>query len=245
MDFYNEIAGFYDQMTRFDSRVNKEKNLFSSFLQHYPIKTAIDLSCGSGLHTIVLNQLGVTTTGIDISSEMLELARQNASQYGIHADFISQSMEELNVSQPADALLCLGNSIPHLQNESALKNVLKRAKDSIHSGGWIVLQILNYSKILEKQERIVAIHETENKTFIRFYDFLESCLQFNILMIEKTENSLTHTLNNTQLQPFTHHTLIKNLDQTGFTNIKLFGNLEFSSFDPSTSANLVILANRP
>ncbi len=232
-------------MTRFDSRINKEKFLFASFLQRYPIKTAIDLACGSGLHTIVLNKLGVTTTGIDISSEMLELARKNASQYGIHADFISQSMEELNVSQPADALLCLGNSIPHLQNESALKNVLKRAKDSIRSGGWLVLQILNYSKILEKQERIIAVHETDNKTFIRFYDFMESHLQFNILLIEKTGNNLTHTLNSTQLQPFTHNTLIKNLDQTGFTNIEIFGNLEFSAFDPTTSTNLVLIAKRP
>ncbi len=56
---------------------------------------ALDIGCGTGFLTLLLAELGHNVTGVDFAPEMLELARQKASQAGLVVEFRQGDVEEL------------------------------------------------------------------------------------------------------------------------------------------------------
>ena len=246
MKFYENIAGFYDDMTRFSDRFEKERPVFQNILKKHNIKTALDVACGTGLHTILLNELGVKTVGVDVSEEMLDLAKTHAQNRGLDLTFLNLGMHELvpNFQEKFDAVFCLGNSLPHLQDIQALNEAVAQFAGVLCPGGAVFLQLLNYKKILENKNRIVNITYNDNKEFIRFYDFLENKIQFNILMIRKETDKAEHSLYSTVLVPYSYDNLEHVLKNNNFTNIKDFANLQDQPFLIHTSDNLVMTANK-
>jgi len=244
MKFYDDIAGFYDDMTRFSERLDKEKPVFQNIIKKHCIKTALDVACGTGLHTILLNELGVKTVGVDISAKMLKIAKIHAKNRGLDLQFLNLTMNELsdNINEKFDALFCLGNSLPHLQTESELDNAFANFAGILHKKGIVFLQLLNYAKILKTKKRIINISYKDNHEFIRFYDFYENKIQFNILTIKKENDKIAHSLNSTILVPYLQDDITKALKNHDFHEINIFTNLQGHPFQKRNSDNLVITA---
>jgi ubiquinone/menaquinone biosynthesis C-methylase UbiE len=59
VDFYDNIAEIYDDMTSFESRLEKERAIMHNWVEHYHIESAVDVACGTGLYEVILSQLGV------------------------------------------------------------------------------------------------------------------------------------------------------------------------------------------
>ena len=242
MDFYEAISNDYDAMTRFSTRITGEKTIMKNIVTKYAIKHALDAGCGSGLHAIILAQLGVNVVGIDSSPKMIETAQSNASHLGQKVDFIQSAFTDLDKSsyKDFDAIFCLGNVLPHILNVSDLGEVLKNFRSVLRSGGYCIFQILNYTKILKTHQRIVGITQTENKTFVRFYDFLEKGLRFNLIRIEQAGDKPKYLWDSTQLYPWQYNELEETLSVNGFINVRFYSNLSEEKYDKDKSENLVV-----
>lgn len=59
MGFYEEIAEDYDAMARFHERVPAETAMLKTWVERYQWRSAVDAACGTGLHAILLAQLGL------------------------------------------------------------------------------------------------------------------------------------------------------------------------------------------
>ena len=70
--FYDRLAPEYDLMTGFEKRIATEASLFKKLVDRYAIHSALDAGSGTGYHSVVLAQLGVNVTALDISREALE-----------------------------------------------------------------------------------------------------------------------------------------------------------------------------
>jgi len=104
---------------------------------------------------------------------------------------------------------------------------------------------LNYDRILKQQERIIGIGRHGALEYIRFYDFLEGLLQFNILTITETNaGKLKYELNSTLLRPYRQMELLHALREQGFGKIECYGNLEMGAYDATISPNLVLVARK-
>ena len=112
-------------------------------------RNVLDAACGSGLHTIILDQLGVSVTGIDISGIMIRKARENAELMNANPVFIKGSFLEIEkiVYDQFDIIFILGNSLVHILENSELAAVLAVMKKRIVPEGRVVIQILNYSEV--------------------------------------------------------------------------------------------------
>ena len=73
--FYENLSSDYDDMTRFQIRLESEKQILKNLIEQYKIKSVIDIACGTGLHAIILAQLGLKVVGVDNSCNMLEKAK--------------------------------------------------------------------------------------------------------------------------------------------------------------------------
>jgi len=253
MEFYHNIAEVYDDMTRFEQRVEKERLTMQKWVQRYHIESAIDVACGTGLHAIILSQLGVRTVGTDISEEMLAKAKVNArraqqairrAQQAIH--WVQAPMQQLRqlTDGSYDAVFCLGNSIPHLLSKQDLCTTINNFYELLNPEGTAIIQLLNYKRVLTNKERIVGIHRMGNREYIRFYDFMRRKIRFNILVVTQDGDKISHFLSSTILCPYKKAELESALMDSGFCDLEFWGDMQFQPFQANTSANLVIVAKK-
>ncbi|GAB4339156.1 MAG: class I SAM-dependent methyltransferase [Calditrichia bacterium] len=242
--FYDRVSPEYDKMTRTRERLPEESRRLEYWLQNYRVKRAVDAGCGSGLHSLALASAGVQVTGVDISDGMIEAARKNARDLNLPVDWKVGSFEALPdlLAEKTDAIFCLGNTLPHLLSEEDQKNSLTAFSKILKPGGLLLLQMLNYAKVLSHKQRIVAVNRVGTTEFIRFYDFLENGLQFNLLQIEEREGKLTHRLESTRLNPILLKDLEVILPACGFRIAAIYGNLDRAPFSEKDSPNLVVEA---
>lgn len=125
-------------------------------------KPAIDLGCATGAHVALLAGLGYEALGVDPSEAMLaEAARRHGylSATG-RASFRSGGMLDVDaLVEPGGAalVLCVGNTLPHLAR-SELSSFLGKAARALEPGGRLVVQLLNYGRLLaERPERLPDI----------------------------------------------------------------------------------------
>ncbi|MBN2425985.1 MAG: methyltransferase domain-containing protein [Calditrichaceae bacterium] len=241
--FYDEIAEQYDHMTRFEKRLHREMVIIKGWTDRFGFKSALDLACGSGVHTIALSRLGIETTGVDISREMIILAEKNAVKYGVNPHFVCSSFADIdkNLKQKFDAVLILGNSLPHVTNRDELQKIFINIKNALYDPGMLIVQLLNYSKILREKNRIISIQREDDHEFIRFYDFLDELLQFNVLHVYSSDNKIKHQLSSTLLYPWEETDLMEALISTGYSEINLYGSMQFDVYDKYASENLVLI----
>ncbi|HPZ08948.1 MAG TPA: methyltransferase domain-containing protein [Candidatus Eremiobacteraeota bacterium] len=245
MEFYERLEEHYDKMIRFKERLDKERLMLQKWLERYKFQSVVDVGCGTGLHAILLSQMGINVTGVDISETMLKQARLHAGEMGVEVTWLLSSMVELkkNLNSSYDAVFCLGNSIPHLLDKIAFEETFQGFYDILIPGGLLVIQLLNYYKVYATGNRIVGIHREKDTEYIRFYDLYPS-LKFNILIVTWDGDSPHHSLQSTELYPYRKEEIEISLLKVGFTEIEYYGDMHFHPFDENTSSNLVVIAKK-
>lgn len=240
--FYSALSANYDRMTRAQDRRQMEKARLKSLVEMYSIKSALDVACGTGLHAILLAELGVQVTATDNSADMLQQAQFNAEQTNVSVRWLRCEMQNLLdcLDDRFDAIFCLGNSIPHLLEFEDLQRTIAQFVALLKARGICLLQILNYERILQTKNRIVGIHRAESLEFVRFYDFFSELIQFNILTIDWSGPNARHSLQSTQLRPYRAWEIELCLAHYLFS-VQKYSSLSLEPFEPSSSTDLVIL----
>ncbi len=90
MAVFDKIAEEYDQW--YETKLGKfvddvETNLGFSLFRPKPGMHILDVGCGTGNFSIKLAEMGCKVIGIDISSEMLEIAKEKAKKRGLDIEF--------------------------------------------------------------------------------------------------------------------------------------------------------------
>ncbi len=136
-EFYDDLAEDYDAMTGFMKRFIHEKPFFSLLMERYGITTALDAGAGTGFHSLLLGQLGADMTAMDVSKKMLERVKAHAKDLRIKIDLVESSFQDLprKLNKKFDAVLCMGNSLPHLLSHEELVRSLKNFSVRLHPGG--------------------------------------------------------------------------------------------------------------
>jgi glycine/sarcosine N-methyltransferase len=242
--FYDKLSAEYDSLTDFKKRFSKDLDTFRNLIERFGISSAVDAGAGTGFHALLLAKLGISVTAVDISGEMLEKCRFNAQTLGVSVKTVQSDFAHIHtsVAQTFDSVFCLGNSLAHVISESDLYDSLTALKKILNPGGILVLQILNYEKILGDRNRIQNIRNTGEKTYIRFYDYCADRIFFNILTLHNGGSSPSHTLQTVELRPYVKDELLPSLRKVGFGEIQAYGDLRFGEYSNIDSKDLVIIA---
>jgi ubiquinone/menaquinone biosynthesis C-methylase UbiE len=136
-----EAAKNYDEL-RFKSLKGKlldkkEKRIIKEFMSYLPQGSLVlDLACGSGRITEFLLSQGYEVWGIDISKEMLEVAKKKVASFGGLAKFCQAEAENLPFEKNFfDSATCL-KLFGHIPPEVRVK-ILKEVK-RVTKGPFIV-----------------------------------------------------------------------------------------------------------
>ena len=239
--FYDELASDYDNMISFEKTVENKKKLLKNFLTS-KMKSAADVGCGSGVDSIALASLGLNVTAFDPSVEMLKVAEANAKRLNVKVGFHNYSADNIptEFNNNFDLVASLGNTFANITKEKFLTS-LQRCYEILRPKGQLLIQVLNYHKILLEKQRIVNITEGEKGYFIRFYDFTGDELVFNVLSFAKS-NLSDNKLISTKLYAHLVKDFAAGLKMTGFSKFQFYSDLKLTSFDEKQSKDLFIQA---
>lgn len=98
----------------------------------------LDIGCGPGWTSIFLAGRECQVTALDVSDDMLEIARANAARLGFSIEFIQGDMqaEKLPVAEGIFDSVLIMDALHHCQNEVA---VLQNCYRALRPGGCIVI----------------------------------------------------------------------------------------------------------
>ncbi|HID61840.1 MAG TPA: class I SAM-dependent methyltransferase, partial [Anaerolineae bacterium] len=168
---YDALSDDYDRFVNWENRLAYEMPFIERTLRGADARRVIDVACGTGMHAIELARRGYEVVGVDLSAPMIERARENALTAGVKVHFIVAGFGELaeklalrssislrtsgveGVSGQFDAVLCLGNSLPHVLSASNLGVALADFAAVLRPGGLLLVQNRNFDAVLARRER--------------------------------------------------------------------------------------------
>ncbi len=240
--FYDALAPEYDVMTDMDARLVRERPFFHVFVERHSVLTAIDAGCGTGVHSILLAQLGVRVTALDVSDAMLRVAKANATRAGVAFRTVRADLTEMEAAKlPAvHAIVCLGNTLAHVLTEKKLAGVLRSFRQLLNAGGVAVVHLLNYATIARDRDVVLSTREREGVVVERSYHPKGSLLSFRTRIRrsgEVEERAVLH-------RPWSWRELTAAMTKAGFHAPDLYGGIDLRPFEAASSKDLFAVATR-
>ncbi len=251
MSFYDELGEKYDSMIRWKTRLERETPFLQRLFGENRINRVLDLACGTGHHSLMFRKWGCDVIAYDASQALLDVARATVPDDDDGIQFVNGTFAELHekVDGPLDAILCLGNSIPHLQNRDELGQLFRDVFALLKPGGVFVFQNRNYDRLLKTQERFLlpTTHRSSGheQLYFRFNDFEGDKVRFNIVHFRQVNEGWVHDVYSTELSPWIHDDLAAELKTAGFAANDFYGDFSGTPFDAETSPDIVGLARKP
>ncbi|PBQ33450.1 SAM-dependent methyltransferase [Sphingobacteriaceae bacterium] len=171
--YENHLAKIYSWMAGdFETR-QKE---FSDFLKEQHIfpastKVAIDLGAGDGAQSAALANAGYKVWAVDSSTTLLEELKTNCG--GLEITPVEQDMrlvtkhEDLN----PEVLVCWGDTLTHLENESDIERFIDYSCDILKAGGKFILSFRDYSEKRVGNERFIPVKSDTTRIMTCFLDY--------------------------------------------------------------------------
>jgi glycine/sarcosine N-methyltransferase len=250
-EFYDRLAESFDVMTDWRNRLAVELPFLEATFTRHNVQSVLDCACGTGGHAIALAQHGYRVTGSDISAQMIARAQVNAEHVGVAVPFAIARFQDLYSTFNAqfDAVLCLGNSLPHVLNGAAALESVLNMRACLRPGGVLILHNLNYDKRWKEKPRWFAVNAgtlDERETLVwRFADYDETSglITFNIALFTKNEDGVwSVNVQSTPQRPYRQDEIELLLRRGGLRAMAFYGNLQGEPFNAETSADLVVVA---
>ncbi|WP_315093438.1 class I SAM-dependent methyltransferase [uncultured Cellulomonas sp.] len=108
---------------------------------------AVDVCCGTGRMSALLDEAGFSVTGIDSSPEMLDEARRAVPAVVLHQGDVTDPLPVLDGSQ--DLAVCSFDSANYLVSEGALAAMFSVVARSLRPGGVFVVDLNTGYKLVE------------------------------------------------------------------------------------------------
>ncbi len=249
---YDAFSRDYDRFVGWEGRLAYEMPFIETQLRAVGAGRVLDTACGTGQHALALARRGYRVVGADLSPGMIQKARENAAAVDDEVRFVAAGFGQLaeRVIGQFDALLCLGNSLPHALTPQALDEALRDFAAVLRPGGLVLIQNRNFDLVVAQKQRWMppqSHREGEIEwLFVRFYDFEpDGRLSFNVatLVRDDPDQAWRQRATATQLQPWRQAELSQALGAAGFGDVRLWGDMQGSPFALESSPNLIIGAS--
>ncbi len=236
-EFYTTISKYY----KYIFPTGKAQIQFLSDVIGKTPKRVLDVACGTGEYSKALDKLGYDVKAIDLNESMIEELK--ATNQNIDSRVLNM-LDIDSLEQTFNTIYCIGNSIVHLDNDEKILEFLSKAYEKLELGGNIVLQTINYNRILDKNiEALPLIEDEEVKLkFYRNYERVpgDEKIYFNTLLeVEGRELE-----NQEVLYPIREEKLLSLLEKVGFKNIKKYGSFKKDDYKAEESYVLVVMGEK-
>lgn len=224
----------------YKNRDDSEASAFIDRLTEYLAPQAqshfLDVACGKGRHSIYLNSKGFNVTGIDISPNNIEEAKQheNATLHFAVAD-MRQPFAKAEFDIALNLFTSFGYFDSNDENLLALQNICTAMK----TGGRFVLDFFNAEKVLKQ----IVPHEVKTIEGITFTinKKMEGNRIIKTIGFESEGGHFTYT---EKVEAINKQQFEQLFAQTDFEIMKVFGDYQLSPYNAQTSDRIIFVLQK-
>jgi SAM-dependent methyltransferase len=199
MSVFGAYSRYYNLLYR-DKDYGAEAEYIHRLVQkHKPgAKSLLDLGCGTGRHDLLLAGMGYSITGVDMSEEMLSMAKKGSGVQGFKGSDVTQpepkpqpvflkgDVRTVRIGRKFDAVISLFHVMSYQVGNEDLASAFKTAREHLGTGGifvfdcWYGPAVLTdrparREKVLEDSEIHVTriaepvMHPNENVVDVKYH----------------------------------------------------------------------------
>ena len=229
MSSYEALEERYDCLTE-DVDYDRWSDYLEALFQKAgrPVRTVVDLACGTGSLTFRLAERGYEMNGVDLSEDMLAVAADKCSLLSPCPLLLHQNMAALKLHHPVDAVICCLDSLNYVTRPRQVQRTFERVWRSLDESGLFVFDVRT-PEMLRSMHGQICLDETEDtycvwrgeyaqKRRILSYYMDLFCLQKDGSWSRSEEMHEEYAYELDELEEW--------LNQTGFRRIRRYGNLK-------------------
>ncbi|AFQ44501.1 class I SAM-dependent methyltransferase [Desulfosporosinus meridiei] len=233
MDFYRSLSEHYDEIFPLKEPL---KSFLADYVTQEKLKSILDIGCGTGTFALEISRMGLKVLGVDLSDEMIGISKKKAQGFGGDASFAVADMRDLStIETEFEGVLCLGNTLAHVSSESELNYVIA---EFLKKGTHLLVQTVNYDRMLAARIREFPVIKTSHLTFYRFYDYRpDGKIDFSMKIEFPDTKEVVSGVN--ILFPITSAVLKKALLEAGWEISGVWGNYEKAPWTENSPATII------
>ena len=225
MDAYHNLAASYDRLTN-DVDYEATVDFYYEILKQEGLKprTAVDLACGTGSVAVLLAQLGMKVTGVDMSEEMLCVANQKAQEAENPPVFVCQCLQQLQLPRGVDLAVCALDSMDYITSPKDCEEAIRRVYKALNPGGCFIFDVNTPDK-LRAMDGQVFLDEDDDVYCIWRGEFNEqtNICSYGMDLFQRQGDRWVRSFEEHREYAYDAVTLTKYLRDAGFTSIRVYG----------------------
>lgn len=141
---YSTLAWVYHEMYKEFFNYEEEHHFYDSVLRKYNHNSILEIGCGSGMLARRFLKSGYNYLGLDLSDEMLHIARQEVKS----GTFVQGDMRNLSIDKQFDAVLITGRSISHNIENDEVINTFKGVHRLLKEKGLLIFDFFHADDVM-------------------------------------------------------------------------------------------------
>ncbi|MEE0808156.1 MAG: class I SAM-dependent methyltransferase, partial [Acutalibacteraceae bacterium] len=146
----------------------------------------LDLACGTGGFSNEMSAQGISVIGVDISPEMLSVARESSAEQGQDILYLCQDASELDLYGTVDGAICCLDSLNHITDYEKFKAAIARVSLFLEPGRLFIFDmntaykhecVLGNRTIVKETDEVFCVwqneYNRENRTTEISLDFFQ------------------------------------------------------------------------
>ncbi len=235
MEAYTGFAQVYD--TFMDNIPYDEwGDYLTSLLERYGVKDGLvlDMGCGTGAMTRYLNGRNYDMIGIDVSEEMLAVAREKSSSEIL---YLLQDMRSFELYGTVGAVISICDSINYILDEDELCQMFRLVNNYLDPEGIFIFDlntVYKYQEILGEQ---TIAEDREDCSFIwdNYYDEDEMINEYDLSIFVREKDDLFRRYQETHYQKaYPIETVKKLLEKSGMEVLAIYDAFTYNKPEPDS-----------
>lgn len=232
MEQYSDFAFIYDELMN-DVDYNGWIKYIEEIIEKENVKVQniLELACGTGNLTIPLTKKNYDIAGIDISDQMLNVAREKAEKEGVELVLLQQDIAELDFDVTnLDCILCACDGFNYITYDDDLENVFAKSHELLKDGGLFIFDISSHYKLSTILGNNMHGENREDISYLwqNYFDDEQNLIEMELAFFVKDANGKFDKFEEVhQQRAYTEDEIIESLQISGFTDIKVYGDFTF------------------
>ena len=233
MPAYEAFADWYDVLMD-DVDYDAWADYYLALLMRAGVRprTLCDCACGTGSLSVRFAAAGIRVTGVDLSGEMLEAAREKALRSGVQAMFVRQDMCALELPRPVDALVCGCDGVNYLLDDDRLRAFFARTHAAIKPGGALAFDISSPWKLEHTLGNNFYGEERDDVAYLwsNRFDPEARTVTMDLTFFVRQRDELYRRFSEVHVQKAHAPEHLKALlEESGFSGVEWFGKMTFEA----------------
>lgn len=216
----DHLSNFYEWMVGdFDSAQKTQQTFFeNNGILPKQNKIAVDLGCGHGIHAVSLAKLGFSVKAIDFNNQLLNSLKNRAENLDIEAILSDLNSFHEHVKK-AGLIVCMGDTISHLESIKQLKDLLKKIFQTLETNGKLVISYRDYTRELNDTERFIQVRSDDNRILTCVLEYFKTTIRVTDLLHEKVDGKWIQKVSSYYKLRLKKDEVEKMVEACGFKNI--------------------------